>query len=200
MPTSYIFIDYENVQPENLDFLRDKKFTVYLFCGLNQNSIPFDIASRMQQLGDRGKYVKASGHGKNALDFHIAYYMGRLSIEDPDACFHIISRDKGYDPLVKHLKSNNIRARRVEEPEQIPNLHTRKLPDQEGHIPLVVKNLIGRGRSRPKKLESLVNTINAILPGNPGKKELMAIIEKLQDRSYLQVENEVISYNLPPEA
>jgi hypothetical protein len=33
----------------------------------------------LQALGSNGSYVKVSGHGRNALDFHIAYHIGKLS-------------------------------------------------------------------------------------------------------------------------
>lgn len=34
------------------------------------------------------------------IDFHIAFYLGALSREDPDGCFSIISKDSGADPTV----------------------------------------------------------------------------------------------------
>src|SRR6185369_15922217 len=55
-----------------------------------------------------GSYVQISSHGPSALDFHIAYYIGRLAAAHPDAYFHIISKDKGFDPLINHLKDQKI--------------------------------------------------------------------------------------------
>jgi hypothetical protein len=52
------------------------------------------------------------GNGTNALDFHIAYYIGRLAAKCPDAYFHIISKDTGFDPLIKHLKGQGISCQR----------------------------------------------------------------------------------------
>lgn len=48
----------------------------------------------MQELGDSGKYIKIEGSGKNSLDFHISYYIGVLAKENPEAYFHIITKDK----------------------------------------------------------------------------------------------------------
>jgi hypothetical protein len=43
-------------------------------------------------MGERGEYIKVAGAGRNALDFHIAYYIGRIASQAPEAFFHIISR------------------------------------------------------------------------------------------------------------
>ena len=53
----------------------------------------------MQALGDRANYVEIDGSGPNALDFHIAYYIGELATADPTGSFHVISKDKGSDPI-----------------------------------------------------------------------------------------------------
>jgi len=58
-----------------------------------------------------GSYVQISSRGPSALDFHIAYYIGKLVAVHPDAYFHIISKVKGFDPLVKHLKDQKIFVR-----------------------------------------------------------------------------------------
>lgn len=54
----------------------------------------------MQQLGADAQYIKIGGSGKNALDFHLAFYIGELSARDPEAYFNIVSKDTGFDPLV----------------------------------------------------------------------------------------------------
>lgn len=91
-----------------------------LFCGANQTKVPFEIAATLQKLGPRAEYVKIAGSGPNALDFHIAYYVGYLAADHPGAFFHIISRDKGFDPLIQHLKSKKILAIRSESIADIP--------------------------------------------------------------------------------
>ena len=53
------------------------------------------------------------------MDFHIAFYIGRLSKEEPGSEFHIVSKDKGFDPLVQHLRSLKIKASRVDGPSKL---------------------------------------------------------------------------------
>ena len=104
MASNFVLIDFENVHPKNLELLAKHPFKVYVFVGENQAKIPFDLADSMQLLGKEARYIKITGNGQNALDFHIAYYVGVLAEQEPDASFYIISKDKGFDPLVRHLR------------------------------------------------------------------------------------------------
>ena len=110
--TNYVLIDFENLQPKNLELLEGRPFKVFVFVGANQTKVPVKLAKALQSLGSNGEYIEISGSGQNALDFHIAYYIGRLAADDPKGHFHIISRDRGFDPLIRHLNGKNLDARR----------------------------------------------------------------------------------------
>ena len=112
MKTNYILIDLENVQPNNLEILKGHDFKVIVFVGANQTKISFDLAIAMQSLGSTAEYIKIDGNGPNALDFHIAFYIGQISAIDNNCYFHIISKDSGFDPLIRHLKSKKIYAQK----------------------------------------------------------------------------------------
>jgi len=124
MRMNYVMIDFENVQPESLAILQQDHFKVMLFVGANQTNIPFPVADAMQTLCGRAEYVKITGNGKNALDFHIAYYIGQFAAKDPTAYFHIISKDTGFDPLIAHLKTKKIYAARESDIGEIPLIKT----------------------------------------------------------------------------
>ena len=51
-----------------------------------------------------------SGKGFNALDFHIAFHIGHLCAQDPNAFLHIISKDTGFGPPIAHLKERKVYA------------------------------------------------------------------------------------------
>lgn len=70
MQINYVLIDYENVQPSALSALDKEFFKVYVFIGANQAKVNFDVVEALQRLGSNGKYIKISGNGPNALDFH----------------------------------------------------------------------------------------------------------------------------------
>ncbi|WP_370868178.1 PIN domain-containing protein [Sulfuriferula sp.] len=42
---------------------------------------------------------KIEGTGKNALDFHIAFQLGRTIETAPQTECFVLSKDKGFDPL-----------------------------------------------------------------------------------------------------
>ena len=114
MATKHVFVDYENVKADNFDLLTDRQFKVMIFLGANHAKILVDLVLKVQEL-HAAEYVRISGNGPNATDFHIAFYIGRLSNEEPGSQFHIVSKDKGFDLLVQHLRSLKIKASRVDD-------------------------------------------------------------------------------------
>lgn len=196
MPTNYILIDLENVQPKNLKILKGHPFKIFVFVGENQTKVPFDLAVTMQEFGEDAKYVKISGNGKNALDFHIAYYLGVLKCEDPKGYFHIISKDTGYDPLVKHLKKNKIKTCRHSDLAEIPILRISNEAEPDEKIKEVIKNLKGRGQSRPRKIKTLSNTINSLFTQKMNDKEMDSFIKSLAKKEFIYIHNDSVTYNL----
>jgi len=197
LATNYVLIDFENVHPKNLELLTKHPFKVFVFVGANQTKLPFDLADSMQLLGNDAKYIKISGNGQNALDFHIAYYVGELAGKDADAQFHIISKDKGFDPLIKHLASRKIRIKRVKDIAEIPLLRVPVGTSNDEKIAAIVKNLGGRGQSRPRKLKTLENTINNLFTKKLDKDELSTLTKELQKRKLIVVNKGNVSYKLP---
>jgi hypothetical protein len=109
----YIFLDFENVAfqaiPEHADIQK-----VFLFVGEKQTKVSLEIAESMQRLGPKAELIRIKGSGNNALDFHIAFYIGKYSEIHPHGRFRIVSKDKGFDPLVAHLNARKIDCARVE--------------------------------------------------------------------------------------
>ena len=151
----------------------------------------------MQHLGEKAQYVKTGGNGKNALDFHLAFYIGELAAKEPDAYFHIISKDTGFDPLIKHLKSRKIRIQREKDIAEIPVLQMSNATSDDEKISAIVKNLVGRGQSRPRKLKTLANTINSLFTKKLEEQELMSLVNELQKKKYIIVSEGNVSYKLP---
>jgi len=121
IPTHYVLIDYENIQPKNLLLLARESFHVAFFVGPNQETIRVEVLDLMQRLGnDRVKHIKVEDKGKNSLDFHLVYYLGRLIERNSEAHYYVISKDSGYDPLISHLGSRQIKAYRHDDINRIP--------------------------------------------------------------------------------
>lgn len=197
MATNYVLIDFENVQPRNLEILASHPFKVFVFVGANQAKIPFELADAMQHLGDDAQYVQIGGNGKNALDFHLAFYVGELVAKDPEAYFHVISKDTGFDPLIKHLKTRKVRIQREKDLAEIPVLRMSTATSDDEKVAAIVKNLAGRGHARPRKVKTLANTINSLFTKKLEEQELMSLISELQKKRYIVVSEGNVSYQLP---
>ena len=107
-----MLIDYENVQPDITSLLDGGVVKIKVFVGAGQAKVPLELARALQAFGPDAEYIQIEGRGSNALDFHIAYYIGQLAAGFPEAVFHVISRDTGFDPLIKHLRTRNILCQR----------------------------------------------------------------------------------------
>lgn len=210
MKTNYVLIDLENIQPEHLSVLAGQNFKVLVFVGQNQSKISFDLVSAVQHLGKNAEYIKIQGNGPNALDFHIAFYIGQFSAENGDSHFHIISKDKGFDPLIKHLESKKIRVHRHKAISDIPLPKPAKAKKasqgskaassaiKAENIQKIVEFLIARGNAKPRKLKTLSNSINALFSKSLTENELKALIDELVKRGVVIVSSNQtnVSYQL----
>ena len=111
---NYLLVDFENIQPKWLDKLDTNKWCIITFIGPKQCSVSSNYAISKQKFGHGSKYVKVRHSGPNSLDFHLAYELGQLSQIDPHGVYHVASKDKGYDPLIKSLKNSGLTVFRSE--------------------------------------------------------------------------------------
>jgi hypothetical protein len=105
-------LDFENVNPKDVDLIKQDA-SVILFIGQKQSKIAIETATLLQPLGRQVEYIKISGHGKNAADFHIAYFLGKLSQQDKRSEYVIVSKDNGFDPLIKYMTGEKINCKKV---------------------------------------------------------------------------------------
>ena len=197
MRTNYVLIDDENVQPSALSVLEKEHFKVVVFVGANQAKVAFDVAAQLQRLGPSASYVKISGNGPNALDFHIAYYIGHLAAAEPDAYFHIISKDTGFDPLISHLKSKKIFACRSKDIGDMPIVKVANSKTQPEKLAVIVTNLKQRGASKPRTVKTLSSTISSLFQKALAEDELSAILKHMEQQGFITVTGTKVGYSLP---
>ncbi len=111
MKEQHLLVDYENVQPSIEDLLKlaPKLTDVWLFHGPNQ----IKRAKQLQAAHERVTLVPHSGKGKNALDFHLSFYLGYVAAKHPEANLMVVANDKGYDAMIGHAKDLGFTATRV---------------------------------------------------------------------------------------
>jgi hypothetical protein len=197
MRANHVLIDYENVQPKNLSLLEQEHFRVKIFLGSNQTKIPVELASAMQTLGSRAEYIRISGSGPDALDFHIAYYIGRIASSEPDAFFHIISKDTGFDPLIAHLKDQGIFSKRSTTLDAIPILRNLTTATRDEQVEAVIEKLRGMPKSRPQKDKTLRAMVSAWFGKKLDQAALDRIINELARRKVILTEGGRLKYDLP---
>jgi hypothetical protein len=163
LKTNIILIDFENIQPKDLAQLQGRPFQTKVFCGAHQAKVPLELAAELQPLGPDAEYIRIQGTGPNALDFHIAYYIGRLSTQLPDAFFYIISKDKGFDPLIQYLKTQNITCRRITSLADIPELSAPPVASASDLTRKIADRLLKLKNARPRTLKTLTAHIKAQL-------------------------------------
>jgi hypothetical protein len=185
---TYLFIDYENVQPESIAGLEKGNFYILLFLGANQSKLNTNLVRSLQPLGTRVEYVIITGSGKNALDFHIAYYIGERAAIEPDACFHIVSKDAGFDPLIQHLKDRNILAFRSSSTNEISILQKssfKSLPERTS----LVKARLAQMEGKPSTVKTLSSTINALFQKTLSEDEVEMVVKDLCGKGVIAIIN-----------
>lgn len=211
-----MLIDYENVQVKSLDLLRAEHFRIYVFLGPSNMKLHKDLVLAMHAFGDRAEYIELEVSGKNALDFHLAYFLGALSTTDPAGYFHLISKDTGFDPLVQYLKAKKIRCTRSESIEDMPCFvkpagndarqaaWTSPPPaavDAQAHadplMKLVLDDLSKRKSARPRTTKTLKSTMQARCGSEVSPDRIEALYAALVERGYVRVEGTKLSYSLP---
>ena len=197
--THFVLVDFENVQPKDIGLLKDGPFKVKVFLGPNQSRIPVALAASLQSLGESAEYIVLETAGNNALDFHIAYYIGVLSASEPSAFFHVISKDSGFDPLLKYLKGKKIFAQRSACIADIPYFKLTLPAAPEAQIDAVVADLVRRKASRPRTQKTLLGTINALFKKELSEQQLTGLLSELCKRGIVKVEGAKVSYVLPIE-
>ena len=199
MKTNYILIDLENVHPKNLEVLKGHDFKVIVFVGANQNKITLELASSMQSLGENAEYIQIAGNGPNALDFHIAFYIGQISANDMNCYFHIISKDSGFDPLIKHLRSKKIYVQREKDISEIPLLKISNAKSLPERVDSIIEFLKARGNAKPRAVKTLSNSINSLFMKKLEEEEIATILKELVKRKVVIVHDTKVSYDLPAE-
>lgn len=197
MRTNYVLIDYENVQPEAMAVLSKEHFKVIVFVGASQAKVSFEVASVLQQMGERAEYIKISGNGSNALDFHIAYYIGVLASKEPGAYFHVVSKDTGFDPLINHLKAKKIYACRSKDVTDIPIVKASNSKSPSEKIAVIVADLKRRGAARPRAVKTLTSTISSMFQKQLPDEEVQSLFNQLQEQGLISVTGSKVSYELP---
>jgi PIN domain len=194
---NYVFVDHENVSLDDVISLDGDHVRLLAFVGATQKKIAVDAVMAIQRMGSRAEYVQMSGTGPNALDFHIAFYIGRLAQQDQKAFFHIVSKDKGFDPLVTHLKSQKILSARSDSIANIPFVKSRVPSNINARNEEYATYLQKPKSTRPTKRKTLRSAISAYFAKAVTDSETDEIISVLVAKRWLRFDGEKTVWSIP---
>ena len=170
-----LLIDFENVQHVELSRL-DGSYQVTIFVGASQRNVPIELVTDAQKLGARVQWSRIDANGKNALDFFIACEMGRIAERKSKLECVILSRDKGFDPLIRHLNKNGLRCRRIN---SMSELDPNQPPEADDANYKRVVEILGKldKKSRPRKRKTLAQHILSIFQNKIKQQEVDRIVD-----------------------
>ncbi len=219
MATTYVLVDFENLKPD-LTALASKPFKIKLFIGAKQQSERhhFRVFDSILDLGAQVERIKVPQSGKNAVDMNIAYHIGRLSMDERNSTFFIVSRDsKDFAPLIKFLNDSGVECQLVTTVDEIlasrqkavaaaqaqatkkspiPKPAARRIQDQR--LDKIIKQLHSMS-GKPATRAKLTQTITAYFKHHGGPledKQIEHIIQQLIEMKCITVVGQKINYHL----
>ena len=214
LPTNHVFVDFENVQEIDPEVFGHKSVSFTLLLGPVQKKLDTALVEQLLNHAGTVELVRLAESGKNALDFALAFYLGRAVQSDPLGFFHIVSHDKGYDPLVEHLRHRHIRVRRHEDFSELhfngdgkavvsspkekdtpppaakpvpPPTSPRSSPTRplSEHAQLLLGHLRKSAKNRPGSTTTLVRHTRSLLANKVTDIEAKSLIDELHARKLL---------------
>lgn len=195
----YIFVDFESVQDIDLALIEGKPVKVFLFIGEQQNKMNVELMMQVHRLHNQVQMIKMECAGKNALDFVLAHHTGLQTAADAQGYIHILSKDKGFDALVNHLKGRKTEAGRSELFAQIPVLAGNRKFGAADRLKQVKARLItmkkGENDSRPKKQKTLCSKIQEVFQKGLCDEEVQAVVCGLEQKRWITIAEEKVTYH-----
>jgi PIN domain len=195
-----LLVDFENVTKVDLTTI-PTDVRVPFFFGASQKTVPTEFLKAALKLGDRFQPIDIEGQGKNALDFHIAFYLGEFLAADSQTECLILSKDKGFDPLVMHLRGRGFKVRRAASvADAFPAKSTPKpTPKATEEAPWTsalnwLKTM--QARTRPRKRTSLIAHLHSHFAKRIPEPDLHELVDRLvAEKKVLEV-NGALEYRL----
>ena len=176
MTDTVLLVDYENVQEIDLSKV-DPSIEVRIFIGASQARVPALLFQQAVERAGKTKVERVDGAASNALDFHIAFYLGEYFAARPKAKYVILSGDRGFDPLLRHLEGRGCSCRRITSLAQLdahaPTAHEDKYKQVLTWLGKVEK------KARPRKRKTLAAHIASHYQNKVPAAEVEALIDRL---------------------
>jgi hypothetical protein len=116
MPLTHILVDFDNVKPSAADIAlaHGDSMRLAIVRGPQKTKYEAELAETLHAMGSRVSFSRCIKAGKNAADMQIAYHLGEivaaLTSGMQGTRFVVISRDRGFEPLLAYLRGKGFDA------------------------------------------------------------------------------------------
>jgi hypothetical protein len=187
---NYVYVDFENLS--NLKSFARISGKYIFFIGSTQNKISSDLIVSSNNINV--DWIRIDGNGKNALDFYIAYYLSKYDSEK-DVNHFILSKDTGFDPLIKHLSKKGVSVQRIITLEDINRKKSSSKKNSPKNYEACVKNLTKITKAkRPKSVKTLTSHLMTILEETNEQNISLIIDEMYRNKFISSGQNKRIKY------
>lgn len=213
-PMNHVLVDFENVHHIDLSVIGAKAVSLTILVGAKQTKLDAETVVKLFEHAASVQLIRLTASDKNAVDFALAYYLGRAVLADPSAYFHIVSKDSGYDPLIAHLQSRHVRVRRHKDFSTLtfaaptasaakpvakakpaaPKAEAVELTDA---MRLVLERLRKSANNRPKKEKTLLSHLKNGLAQDATEADAVELLKKFVKAGYVSIDDKAnVTYHL----
>ncbi|MGE0859547.1 MAG: PIN domain-containing protein [Gammaproteobacteria bacterium] len=218
---NHVLVDFENVHHIDPAIIGAKSVSLTILVGAKQTKLDAEMVVKLFEHSASVQLIRLTSSDKNAVDFALAYYLGRAVLADPTAYFHIVSKDSGYDPLIAHLASRHVRVRRhndfstltfassavtataapktAAKPKPTTATATPKADavEQMENARLVLERLRKSAANRPKKKKTLLSHLQNGLNGGATEADAAKLLQRFVAEGYVKIDDKgSVTYHL----
>ncbi len=218
-PMNHVLVDFENVHHIDPAIIGAKSVSLTILVGAKQTKLDAETVVKLFEHAASVQLIRLTASDKNAVDFALAYYLGRAVLSDPTAYFHIVSKDSGYDPLVAHLASRHVRVRRhkdfstltfaapsssaaaapkpVAKPKPAMAAPKKEAIELTDTMRLVLERLRKSANNRPKKQKTLLSHLKNSLANGATEADAAGLLARFVEAGYVRIDDKAnVTYHL----
>jgi hypothetical protein len=187
--THHVFVDFENVHTVDLALIAGKSVHVTLLIGEKHTRLDLALVRQIHGYASQVSMVGVAASGRNALDLVLAYHLGQSATLHPQGTFYIVSKDKDFNPLIAHLRTDHVDVSRHEEFAALPFLATApRTAEPDDRLPKLIDRLANKTKARPVRRQTLLSHIHAFYSNRLSPVELEDVVKTLEQRGIIAID------------
>jgi hypothetical protein len=188
-PAHQVFVDFENVHTVDLALIAGQPVHVTLLIGEKQKRLDLALVRQIHRHASQVTLIEVGASGRNALDLVLACHLGKASTQHAKAAFYIVSKDKDFNPLIAHLRTEHLDVSRHEAFTALPFLTTAPKPSEtDDRLTKLIDRLTKKTKARPVRRKTLLSDIHAFYANRLTPAELEEVVATLEERGVIAID------------